>query len=307
MKVVVAGGTASIGRAIVDSLKSRQGFEYTIFSRTEHPDPKTIVVDYANIGDLTARLEAEEAYVVISALAIGDETSGQAQLNLIEAASRSKCTKRFLPSEFGIYYAPEKIKHVPSYRYKLKAIEALEKTDLEFSLVSNGFFLDYWASPRIPSHLLRTPAIWIDIANNFAAIPGDGNKPLVLTHSRDVGLFVAELINLPHWNRRYSIVGDRLTLNDAVRTIEEVKGVKFDVRYDASEKLHRGEATLTPQMAQMVGSEKTARRALEAVLSLSGINYDEGGMDLDLSITLNEEFPALKPLTVRDVAEAWKE
>lgn len=115
-----------------------------------------------------------------------------------------------------------------------------------------------------------------------------------------MGLFVTELINLLRWNRRYAIVGDRLTLNDAIRTIEEIKGVKFGIRYNTSEKLHRGEDTLIPQIAQMVSLEKTARRALEAVLSLSSINYNKEEIDLDLSITLNEEFPALKPLTIQD-------
>lgn len=39
-----------------------------------------------------------------------------------------------------------------------------------------------------------------------------------------------------------------------------------------------------------------------------GINCLEGCMDLDGgSTSLNAVFPEIKPLTVRDVAEAWKE
>lgn len=123
----------------------------------------------------------------------------------------------------------------------------MEETDLEFSLVSIGFFLDYWAAPRIPTHLTNTPPLMIDMAHNFAAIPGDGTTPVTLTHSRDVGYIVPLMLGLPRWDRKYVSIGDRVTLNEVVRIAKRVKGVKFEVHYDDIEKLQKGDATLTPR------------------------------------------------------------
>lgn len=105
MKVAVAGGTTSVGRAIVDGLKARGKFECTILSRKPHANLSVLVIDYDDIDGLAAKLQ--EAEVCVSTLSIGDDASGQAQLNLIEAANRSKCTRRFLSSECSIQYTPE--------------------------------------------------------------------------------------------------------------------------------------------------------------------------------------------------------
>ncbi|WXC47902.1 hypothetical protein QX201_007618 [Fusarium graminearum] len=225
------------------------------------------------------------------------------RLNLIEAASRSKSTKRFLPSEFGMVYREDNIAHITSYHWKLKAVDALEKTDLEFSLISIGLFLDDWAAPRIPTHI-RAVNMFIDPENNAAVIPGDGNSPMVLTHSTDAAKFTVAALDLPHWKRRYSIVANRTTLNDAVRLAEEIKGTKFNVKYFSVEEMEKGEIDLTPSMKKALPTEM--HDSMKNILALTGIGLSKGEVDLDKTIDLTLEFSGIKCLTVKDVWEAWK-
>ncbi|PSN73316.1 hypothetical protein BS50DRAFT_672229, partial [Corynespora cassiicola Philippines] len=45
--------------------------------------------------------------------------------------------------------------------------------------------LDFRATPRVPTRFSDTPNLWLDLENNFASIPGDGEAYLVVTHLRD--------------------------------------------------------------------------------------------------------------------------
>ncbi|SCO78850.1 uncharacterized protein FRV6_03063 [Fusarium oxysporum] len=301
-KVAVAGGSSGLGQTMVDALEAAKTHDYIILSR-KATGPKTRAVDYSDVNSLTSLLESEQVGTVISMLPIDNDESGQAQLNLIAAAERSTCTKRFLPSEFGMVYTKDNIAHVPSYQWKLKAVDTLEKTNLEFSLVSIGLFLDYWAAPRIPTHI-RAANIIIDPENNVAVIPGDGNTPVVFTHSTDAAKFAVALLDLPDWKRRYAIITNRMTLNEAVRLAEEVKGVKFDVKYFSVEQMKRGENDLTPSMKKALPEEMHG--GMKTMLALSGIGMATGSNDIQGIDDLVVKFPDIKPVTVRDVWEAWK-
>lgn len=105
-KIAIAGGSAGIGRSIADVLESAETHEYIILTRCSSGS-ETRLIDYKDIKALATLLEHEQVDTVISTLAINDDQGGQAQMNLIEAANRSACTRRFLPSEFGMVYTRE--------------------------------------------------------------------------------------------------------------------------------------------------------------------------------------------------------
>lgn len=65
-----------------------------------------VAVDYSNVDALVLVLEEHNVDTVISTV---NNITGenQSELNLIEAAERSKTTNRFIPSYFGIPYLPE--------------------------------------------------------------------------------------------------------------------------------------------------------------------------------------------------------
>ncbi|KAF5251244.1 hypothetical protein FANTH_3679 [Fusarium anthophilum] len=301
-KVAVAGGSSGLGRTMVDALEAAKTHDYIILSRKAN-GPKTRAVDYSDVDALNSVLESEQVETVISMLPIDNDESGQAQLNLIEAAERCGCTKRFLPSEFGMVYTEDNIAHVPSYQWKLKAIEVLEKTSLEFSLVSIGLFLDYWAAPRMPTHI-RAANIIVDPENNAAVIPGDGNTPIVLTHSTDAAKYTVALLDIPSWKRRYAVITNRMAFNEAVKLAEEVKGVKFDVQHFSVEQMKSGENDLTPSMKKALPEEMHG--GMKSMLALSGIGMATGSNDIQGIDNLVVKFPDIKPVTVRDVWEAWK-
>lgn len=64
----------------------------------------TVTVDYSNIDELAALPEKHNIHTVISAFALKGDSLAVSQRNLIQAAARSKTTKRFIPSRYAIRY-----------------------------------------------------------------------------------------------------------------------------------------------------------------------------------------------------------
>jgi nucleoside-diphosphate-sugar epimerase len=86
--------------------------------------------------------------------------------------------------------------------------------------------MDYFGPPSAPSQLKVLP-ILVDHQSRKAIIPGDGNTPVVLTHSTDVGKFVAAALDIPQWQEVSLVVGDKLTLNELVKHAEAAAGSSF--------------------------------------------------------------------------------
>jgi nucleoside-diphosphate-sugar epimerase len=98
--------------------------------------------------------------------------------------------------------------------------------DLEWTVFRNGFFMDYWGMPKVKSHM--QPVVFaIDVANDMAAIPGDGNATVELVHTSDVGKFVAASLELDKWDRVSYVIGDRVTWNEFLKLAEEAKGESY--------------------------------------------------------------------------------
>lgn len=112
---------------------------------------------------------------------------------------------------------------IPTIPMKKASKRALEASSLEWTVVYNGYFMDYFGMPKLSSYL--TPyTVLLDIPGHTAAVPGDGNKPVTFTHTSDVGRFVAASIDLETWENASFIIGDKMTVNEAVKLAEEAKG-----------------------------------------------------------------------------------
>jgi nucleoside-diphosphate-sugar epimerase len=99
----------------------------------------------------------------------------------------------------------------------------LKKTGLSYTTVVNGCFLDYWCTKAFKSYM--TPVTtFIDIANEFAAIPGTGDTPVAFTHTADVARYVVALLQKESWDPISYVVGDRVTMNQFLRLAEAAKG-----------------------------------------------------------------------------------
>ncbi|KAH7118216.1 hypothetical protein B0J13DRAFT_613120 [Dactylonectria estremocensis] len=306
-KIAIAGGSESLGKAVVDGIRAGK-HEYVILSRKPQADPHVIAVDYSDVQGLRDILEKENVHTVISTMGLYTPAHHRSQMSLIEAAELAGPTKRFIPSEFGFHIKKEHGDLQVSFPFKLQTVERLENTGLEFTLVNTGVFLDYLVWPKIPSHM-RTSTIWINLAQNLAALPGDGNQMVAFTHTRDIGRFVAALLDLPKWERRYCAIGDRLTLNEIVQIAEEVKGTTFNKKYDSEADLVQGRCTLLPDAVgdSDRGNEILPSEVVMEHLAGLGIFVVKGFADLDPKTSIRNVFPKLDPLTVRSAIQKWVE
>jgi hypothetical protein len=62
---------------------------------------KVIAVDYTNVEELTKTLEENNIHTVISTIVMYDPEAAKAERNVIAAAEKSSCTKRFVVSNWG--------------------------------------------------------------------------------------------------------------------------------------------------------------------------------------------------------------
>ncbi|KAF4806220.1 Oxidoreductase BOA1 [Colletotrichum siamense] len=313
--IAVAGGTGNVGRTIVEAIVAAGKHEVKILARKANPDlekevgASIIVVDYANVEATTKALEDNNVHTVISAINMMPPPGQVPQeIELIRAADASKTTKRIISSGWGIPHNESQTKELGSVPNKLKARAFLENEtkDLEYAVVHNGFFLDYWAPQAEKSNM--TPfTLFIDIPNDSAAIPGSGNVPSAFTHTRDVAKFVAAALDLKKWDNDLYIVGDKVTWNEFLKLAEDAKGTKFNVAYDSAEKLKAGQTTELP--GQIPAYPFFPKEAYQALAGTFGWWFENGTFDIPPSgkKTLNELFPEIKAWKVKEILDkAWK-
>lgn len=209
----------------------------------------------------------------------------------------------------------------PAATTKVAAMAELEKTSLEWTIICNGFFLDYWGMPKVKSYLSPTVII-LDVAAGKAAVPGSGSTPVVFTYSVDVAKYVAACLTLSKWERESYVIGTKLSWNDFVKLAEEVRGkchlsqlalhisnvasaVKFDVTYDSLDLLRSGKVTELP--SHPYAYQYIPKEALQSMLATFGILFEEGQFDFKPKQTLNELFPEIKPISAKEMLEiGWK-
>ncbi|KAH7188260.1 uncharacterized protein B0J16DRAFT_412741 [Fusarium flagelliforme] len=305
--VAVAGGTGKVGRTIVEAILAAGKHEVVVLSREENKSLEQelgapiLAVDSHDVDALTQLFEKHNVHTVISTFGMNGPTPPE--LELIQAAEAAQPTKRFISSDWGLPHTEEHAKQANSANNKFRAQEELRKTNLEWTSIHNGFFVDFWGSPTTKSYL-HNAATFLDIKHRTAAIPGSGDVPVTFTFSKDVARYVAAFLDLEKWDQRTFIVGDKVTMNEMVKIAEEATGDKFTVTHDDVETLKKGQLTELPGHVPMYNFVPKA--VLQSVMAAYGLWVETGGFDLDESRTLNKEFPDIKPISVRDfLQEAW--
>ncbi|GJC83394.1 oxidoreductase swnN [Colletotrichum liriopes] len=312
--IAVAGGTGNVGRTLVEAIVATGKHDVKILARKANPElekklgASIIVVDYANVEATTKVLEDNNIHTVISAITmLPPPGEVPRELELIRAADASKTTKRIISSGWGVPHTEQHASQLGSVPHKLRAKALLKETkDLEYTVVHNGFFLDYWGTPAVPSNMSPFTLV-IDIPNDAATIPGSGNTPIAFTHTTDVGKFVAAALDLEKWEPETFIVGDKVTWNEFLQHAEAAKGSKFNVTYDSVDKLKTGQVTELPSHIPVYPF--FPKEALQGMVSVFGLWFNDGTFDVPPSgtKTLNEIFPGIKAWTVKDILNtAWK-
>ncbi|KIX08860.1 uncharacterized protein Z518_03517 [Rhinocladiella mackenziei CBS 650.93] len=307
--VAVAGGTSGLGRAIVEEFREHPEFSLFVLSRQEYPDLEKelgypiLAIDYDNPDEITQLLQDKNVEIVISC--INYLTALQPEINLIKAADQAHTVTRYIPSIWGsFHYGPEQA-HIPEIKPKLVIMDAMEKSrSLEYMAIYNGYFLDYYGVPHVKSYLTNI-CICVDMQSNVAGIPGSGDVPVTFTYTFDIAKFTIASLSLPKWPKESYIIGDKVTWNEFIQIAEEAKGVKFEIHRDSLEDLRVGKITELPNQKHVY--ESWPNDQARKLFSQFGLWCEAGMLDHRPAHSLNDDFPGIKPVTVREFLEkAWR-
>ncbi|KAJ4256889.1 hypothetical protein NW762_008985 [Fusarium torreyae] len=313
VKVAIAGGSGHIGRTLVDAIKETTSHEVLILSRKPNPEVEAetrvpvIDVDYSDVNALTRLLEEQRIHTVVSAITMMQVGFGQEnnEISLIRAADASTFTKRMIATDWGFPHHEGQIAYLASIGPKLEAHKFLKSVkNIKSTIVQNGYLMDYWGMPTIKSHMQSSTLI-LDIPNNSAGIPGTGDEAVIFSYSGDVANLVAALLDSDDWDPVSHVVGDKLTWHEFLRLAEDVKGTNFDVSYDSIDKLKQGQITELP--GHVPTYPFFPKEALQSILAGVSLMMAEGSLDYETPKTLNERFPSIKTMKVREMLEqAWR-
>ncbi|KIN00730.1 hypothetical protein OIDMADRAFT_42516 [Oidiodendron maius Zn] len=300
--VAIAGGTGGLGRTITEAIASTRKHSVFVLSRKKTTifdsllNVTLLIVDYNSIDSLTIVLKEHGIDTIISTMQVGNEDSSNSQLNLIDAAEKSGTVKRFAPSEFGIdCMEARKINFAfPFAAYRIAAIDKLRVTSLEYTSFLTGVFLDYFGMPHAPTYLSGFSII-VDVVNMKAAIPGEGNTPIVFTYTADVATFVAASLDLAAWPKKSVIAGDKITSNQLVGLVEKARGRKVDLVHDSLQDLRAGKITELPSNIPLYSF--MPKPVLEGMLISFAMAMEVGLVDIE-GKTLNEMLPDVKAMSV---------
>jgi len=263
--VLVAGATGNLGfKTILALLDSKKFKEVRALVRpatlqgdqkkdkVEQLKAKGAIIKEGDVNDVNSLISALQGVdAVISTVTSNDFV--KSQLNLLEA-SKAAGVKRFIPGEFGVD-DEAKTSKVLLHEWKIKVLEAVEKSGLEWTVIVNGVFLEY---------LFFSPFAGIDIKAGTATIAGDGTQKVATTDVGDIAKAIPYiLLNPATKNARVRIVGDRLTPLEVVDLIERLTGKKITKTFvpvkELVNQINSNEnrfATLFQQFAVLIASGK---------------------------------------------------
>ena len=292
--VVVAGGTGGIGRHVVNGIAATKKYVVKVFSRKGSSSSTNLTiegveivnVDYSDHASLVKELQG--VHTVIVCLISLDKSSIDSQVNLLNACLEAK-VKRFAPSEWAGTSGADTI--IELYRaLKVPVYEKVKASGIEYTLFTNGMFMDYFASPQRPSASLPPLTFGVDFNQGQANFVGTGDEPFCLTLADDVGRFVAAALELDKWEERLGMIGSRTTWNELIKLGEKVRGKKFVVnRTTADEALSQRDSK----------PENIMKNFMQEVF----VALVQG--EFDYEPTLNRQCPQISPTTIEQFISKW--
>ncbi|KAJ6125585.1 hypothetical protein N7471_012902 [Penicillium samsonianum] len=223
MRLAIAG-SGDLACYLVEEFTAK-GHDVVVLSRSLKPRlnglPKVtqVVIDYSVESIVNAISDCE---AMISTILDYSEGFVDVHLALIEACQQSRICKRFIPSEFGgnIETHPHQPEFYFSTREPVRKV-LREQTELEWTLVSVGWLIDYVVPSK--NRYLKDigPAFPIDVANQTMVIPGTGTEPFNVTCARDVAKSLVALLESAKWDNYTYITGEKTCWADISRAFAQ--------------------------------------------------------------------------------------
>ncbi|KAH0430625.1 hypothetical protein CcaCcLH18_07660 [Colletotrichum camelliae] len=224
MRVAVAG-LGAVTRYFAEELPA-MGIDLVILTRSLKPDLENIkgvrqfVTDYSSVPSILEGIEGSVA--LVSYILDYSPAFIDVHARLIEAATRSETCKRFIPAEYGgnLEAFPDQPMFYSRRQGPVRKI--LEgQTELEWTLLSPGWFADYIVPRRNRMLSDGGDAFPVNVTAKSMLIPGTGNEPVDLTPVRDIVRAVGKLLRAPRWERYTYFSGTKTTWNEIAALMRE--------------------------------------------------------------------------------------
>ncbi|KAK0518514.1 hypothetical protein OC834_007705 [Tilletia horrida] len=177
-------------------------------------------VDYSSVDSIAEALQGVDAFVS----ALGNQHPPQLPEDLARAAKQAG-VKLFVPSEFGLDYVSEKAKPFPSkIQGKVDHHAFLESLSLPWIAVACSGF----------GQFVVHPFLGYDLSKRTVVLLKEGDAPLSLTDTRDIGTFLVKVLTTqpvpaPGSGRIYRVEGYTTTQRDIISELEKQSGHKFTI------------------------------------------------------------------------------
>ena len=233
------------------------------------------LADRASLADATRGME-----VVVSALQGGPDVIVEGQIALLEAARRNG-VRRMVPSDFAVDLFEVEDGWHPLLNMRNEADRAIAASGLEHVHVLNGVFMEYLFEPQFGV---------FDVAAGTASYWGDGTTKLDMSTTDDTARYTAEAAldrGLP--SGKFAVVGDHMTVLEAGRAYEEVRGKHL---------APRSQGTLA-ELEQHIRDIKAANPDPMAIVPAAYQLAMFSGR-ATLKDVQNSRYPAITPTRLRD-------
>ncbi|KAI4231831.1 MAG: hypothetical protein LQ349_005370, partial [Xanthoria aureola] len=226
-QTIALAAVGSMGKFVCEDLLADDRFNVVVISRgrDEWFTSRNVpihVSDYSHDSVLSI-LNETNATTLLSFLNLNDERYITIHKAFLSACIASHSCKRLMPSEYcgNIEAHPARPRFYGTTREPFRQILKTEADGVEWTLIENGWFMDYFL-PKEKSYMRPVPDEFpINLDEWTARVRGTGDEPQSWTLAREVGrAIVALCADTKRWEPVTYVCGQWGTYNEAIKTME---------------------------------------------------------------------------------------
>ncbi|KAI4097679.1 MAG: hypothetical protein LQ339_006724 [Xanthoria mediterranea] len=226
-QTIALAAVGSMGKFVCEDLLADDRFNVVVISRgrDEWFTSRNVpihVSDYSHDSVLSI-LNETNATTLLSFLNLNDERYITIHKAFLSACIASHSCKRLMPSEYcgNIETHPARPRFYGTTREPFRQILKTEADGVEWTLIENGWFMDYFL-PKEKSYMRPVPDEFpINLDDWTARVRGTGDEPQSWTLAREVGrAIVALCADTKGWEPVTYVCGQWGTYNEVIKTME---------------------------------------------------------------------------------------